>query len=175
MIEFGFCDAIKNLHDKYNDDTWRVTLDLLPPQTDSSDTDNRSSTEEKEEKQAAEPHEILLVPQQIKVQCFDSDNHSGHNETVHQSMNNKCQLYVISYLVSETRGQWEGFFTNLVDAVDSGTMFYFAEPVPWQLHRLCDLFRNSLDFLWIDSSMYHTALQCLERRVGPAILFAIKK
>lgn len=84
-------------------------------------------------------------------------------------------MFLISYLLSETRGKWEKFFIPLVKIVKPGCMFYFAEPVPWQLHRFIERFNEYFDFVWIDSSMDYPALQEADRRAGPAVLFAIKK
>lgn len=84
-------------------------------------------------------------------------------------------IYLISYLLSETRGKWESFFQSLVSAAKSGSMFYFAEPMPWQLHRFIELFQDELDFVWVDSSMDRPMLQKAERRAGPSVLFAIKR
>ena len=49
-------------------------------------------------------------------------------------------VYLTSYLLTETRGRWENFVTGLVGAAKSGSIFYFAEPAPWQLHRLVAMF-----------------------------------
>jgi len=86
----------------------------------------------------------------------------------------KSDIILVSYLLSETRGKWEAFFSELISYSISGTIFYFAEPVPWQLHRFCTLFGSQLDFLWIDSSMNCPTLRDLDRRIGPAILLAVK-
>jgi len=92
-----------------------------------------------------------------------------------RSVYETCDIYLISYLLSETNGKWEEFFGGIMNAAKAGALFYFAEPTPWQLHRLIEIFSNVLDFLWLDSSMYYPSLQKLDRRFGPAILFAIKK
>ena len=84
-------------------------------------------------------------------------------------------MYLISYLLSETRGKWESFFDTLVNLSKSGSMFYFAEPIPWQLHRFVELFEDRMDFVWVDSSIQHPALQRADRRAGPAVLFAMKR
>ncbi len=84
-------------------------------------------------------------------------------------------IFLISYLLSETREKWESFFRELVRLAKSKSMFYFAEPVPWQLHRFIESFKDQLEFIWIDSSMDFPLLQQTERRAGPAVLFAIKK
>ena len=97
----------------------------------------------------------------------------------HNGVDGECtsdyDMYLISYLLSETRGKWESFFESLVKNSKAGSMFYFAEPIPWQLHRFIDIFEDYLDFVWVDSSMEHPGLQGAERRAGPAILFAIRR
>ena len=85
-----------------------------------------------------------------------------------------CDIYLVSYLLSETNGKWESFFNGLVHSADLGSTFYFAEPTPWQLHRLIDLYSSFLDFIWIDSSMNEPSLQKLNGRLGPAVLAAVK-
>lgn len=86
-----------------------------------------------------------------------------------------CDIYLVSYLLSETNGKWESFFGGLIDLAKSESLFYFAEPTPWQLHRLIELFSTRLDFLWLDSSMYQPSMQSLDGRLGPGILAAIKR
>jgi len=87
----------------------------------------------------------------------------------------KCDIYLTSYLLSETNGKWYTFFRELIQNANEECLFYFAEPTPWQLHILIQQFSESLDFLWVDSSMYLPAMQALDGRLGPAVLFAIKK
>lgn len=84
-------------------------------------------------------------------------------------------IYLISYLLSETRGKWDNFFVTLIERAKPGAMFYFAEPTPWQLHRLIELCGYSMNFLWLDSSMHKAEMQTLDGRVGPAVLFGTKK
>ena len=83
-------------------------------------------------------------------------------------------FYSVSYLLSETRGKWVSFFESVVKNAKPGAMFYFAEPIPWQLHRFIGLFKKDLQFIWLDSSMDHPMLQDADRRAGPSALFAIK-
>jgi hypothetical protein len=84
-------------------------------------------------------------------------------------------FYSVSYLLSETRGKWVSFFESVVKNAKPGAMFYFAEPIPWQLHRFIGLFnKKDLQFIWLDSSMDHPMLQDADRRAGPSVLFAIK-
>jgi hypothetical protein len=109
--------------------------------------------------------------------CF-CDVTRSLNDNVNTIARNKVEnmsIYLVSYLVSETRGKWEQFFVDLVTLAKSGSMFYFAEPTPWQLHRFVELCGQYLDILWIDSSMYFAEIQSLDKRLGPAVLFAMKK
>lgn len=113
-------------------------------------------------------------------------------------------IFLISYLLSETRNLWDEFLLKLIETSKRGCIFYFAEPTPWQLHRLISMFELSksandgevdkldnisgsfcneinarksktrMRFLWIDSSMNLPALQGLHARLGPAVLLGIK-
>lgn len=105
-----------------------------------------------------------------------------------------CDLFIISYLLSETRGLWDNFVLQLLDVAKIGSMFYFAEPTPWQLQRLISMLDDSpssptaingeesqstkksikMRFIWLDSSMNIRVLQGLQARLGPAVLFGIK-
>uniref|UniRef100_A0A7S4MVF1 Uncharacterized protein n=1 Tax=Odontella aurita TaxID=265563 RepID=A0A7S4MVF1_9STRA len=84
-------------------------------------------------------------------------------------------IFLFSYLLSETRGKWVAFMRALLRAAKPGCMFYFAEPVPWMLHRLIEISGDVLEFLWLDSSMHYPSMQALDGRVSPAVLFARKK
>jgi hypothetical protein len=92
-------------------------------------------------------------------------------------------MFLTSYLLTETRDKWDAYFVELVEKAKKGAMFYFAEPLPWQLHRLIRMSTSNsgpsplkrLRFAWMDSSMNHPELQVLDGRAGgPALLFAIK-
>eukprot|EP00986_Skeletonema_menzelii_P003963 scaffold1298_cov152-Skeletonema_menzelii.AAC.7 len=92
-------------------------------------------------------------------------------------------IFLTSYLLTETRDKWFAYFIELVDKAKEGAVFYFAEPLPWQLHRLIRMSAPESDpsplqklrFAWIDSSMNYPELQELDGRAGgPAILLAIK-
>ena len=92
-------------------------------------------------------------------------------------------MFLTSYLLTETRDKWDAWFIQLVGKAKEGAIFFFAEPLPWQLHRLIRMSASDSDpsplqrlrFAWIDSSMNHLELQELDGRAGgPAILLAIK-
>lgn len=87
----------------------------------------------------------------------------------------------ISYLLTETRGRWEKFVLEMFNVASDNTIFYFAEPIPWQLFRLMSLWNKQkdscnfvLNFIWLDSSMHHDHLQYMDGREGPAVLLAVK-
>jgi len=84
-------------------------------------------------------------------------------------------LFVTSYLLTETRDKWCAFYGDLVQIAKPGTLFLFAEPKAWQLHTFIEQTRASIDFVWLDSSMNSPILQALEGRVGPAVLLGMKK
>ena len=93
-------------------------------------------------------------------------------------------IFLISYLLTETRDKWDEYLTQLVEKAKQGAMFYFSEPLPWQLHRLIRMSTapdselsplKRLRFAWVDSSMNHPGMQELDGRAGgPALLLAIK-
>lgn len=93
-------------------------------------------------------------------------------------------IFLISYLLTETRDKWDEYLAQLVEKAKQGALFYFAEPLPWQLHRLIRMSTSPdsvlsplkrLRFAWVDSSMNHPEMQELDGRAGgPALLLAIK-
>jgi hypothetical protein len=91
-------------------------------------------------------------------------------------------LYVTSYLLSETRGRWSDFYRQLWRQAAPGSLFLMTDPTAWQVRvwleeRQTDCDANDgspLVFSWLDSSMHFPALQSLEKRVGPAAVFAMK-
>jgi hypothetical protein len=127
----------------------------------------------------------------------------GDASVINGEPNNPCiakfvqsaDMFLTSYLLSETRYNWDVFFVQLVQLAPVGSLFYFAEPMAWQLHRLVRLSScpsnpnhtekvsdaidlsplHRLKFVWIDSSMHYPALQQMDGRAGgPAVLLAIK-
>lgn len=92
-----------------------------------------------------------------------------------RSETDQIDIFLISYLLSETRGKWEDFFADIIHIIRPGSLLYFAEPTPWQLHRLIELFSHSLTFVWVDSSRDYPDLQNCDKRTGPAVLFAQKR
>lgn len=84
-------------------------------------------------------------------------------------------LFLISYLLTEIRGKWDGFLTELIKMSKPDTLYYFAEPTPWQLHRVKELFGDVLDFIWLDSSMDEPEMQPLDNRLGPGVLLGKKR
>ena len=97
-----------------------------------------------------------------------------------------CDIFLVSYLLTENRGNWEAFFSQLFQLAKPGSLFYFAEPTSWQLQKLLKMGSsrnndNMLDetdntnfiFLWLDSS-FGTNLQEIDGRLGPAVLLGMK-
>jgi hypothetical protein len=120
----------------------------------------------------------LLAPSFVQsIECTSGDVTKPLQDDVNRSLLNHhrhVDLYLFSYILTETRGKWEQFLIQLVDASVSNTMFYFAEPTPWQLHHLRSLI-PTLEYVWVDSSMDQSAaLQAMDGRLGPGILLARK-
>ncbi|KAL3782121.1 hypothetical protein HJC23_005383 [Cyclotella cryptica] len=120
-----------------------------------------------------------------------SESEEGNNTSVAKFVQN-TDIFLTSYLLTETRYSWDLFYVQLVQLAPVGALFYFAEPMAWQLHRLirmstqpsvaranCEHIDYSplfqLKFVWIDSSMHYPELQQMDGRAGgPAVLLAIK-
>mmetsp|Transcript_4273 Transcript_4273/g.8900 ORF Transcript_4273/g.8900 Transcript_4273/m.8900 type:complete len:405 (-) Transcript_4273:77-1291(-) len=135
----------------------------------------------------------LLRPDYVnEVCCCRCDVTRAMDDSIEQTVAD-VDLYLTSYLITETRFQWDEFFVDLVRQARVGALFYFVEPTPWQLHRLIRLSKKGskasdnartdvdyaplegLRFVWLDSSMHSPELQPLDGRVGgPAVLLAIK-
>ena len=134
----------------------------------------------------------ILVPEYAnKVTCESCDvTHPLLNSSIEPSVKDS-DIFLTSYLLTETRNLWDKFFVQLVGIAKVGAIFYFSEPVPWQLHRLMRMSStetssdaspgidcsplHSLRFVWIDSSMHFVDMQKLDGRSGgPAVLLAIK-
>jgi hypothetical protein len=121
--------------------------------------------------------EPLIAPSFVKsIECESGDITKPLDDGMNRSLlkHQQVDLYLFSYILTETRGKWEQFLIQLVDAANSNTMFYFAEPTPWQLHYLRKLI-PTLEYIWVDSSMDQSAaLQAMDGRLGPGILVARK-
>ena len=108
-------------------------------------------------------------------------NATAHNLLMRcNSEGEKCcdiDLFVTSYLLTETRGKWHAFYRDVIQMAKPGALFLFAEPKAWQLHTLIEQMKanNTMDFVWLDSSMHSPILQALEGRVGPAVLLGMKR
>ena len=90
-----------------------------------------------------------------------------------------ADLFLISYVLTETRGAWLGFVTSLWRAAKIGALFYFAEPTPWQLHLLIREFAWTVnrDVYWVDDTLGQTASEqaLMMRHGGPGIMVAVKR
>jgi hypothetical protein len=96
----------------------------------------------------------------------------GPNERA-KSLLHDVNLYLFSYLLTETRGKWEPFLRDLLQHAQPGALFYFAEPTPWQLHPLLKF--DEMETVWLDSSMNSPQSQPTDKRFGPAVLLGRKK
>jgi hypothetical protein len=83
-------------------------------------------------------------------------------------------MFVVSYLLSETRHKWFHFIDDIVKMSAPGTLFLLTDPTAWQLHLLQNRCGDLVHWIWLDSSMHHPELQLLENRIGPAVLMGIK-
>eukprot|EP00934_Nitzschia_sp_Nitz4_P003503 Nitzschia sp. Nitz4//scaffold15_size197535//131005//132354//NITZ4_001592-RA/size197535-processed-gene-0.25-mRNA-1//1//CDS//3329537757//3493//frame0 len=86
-------------------------------------------------------------------------------------------LIVVSYLLTETRGQWTAFFQSIMTRLKGQPrpcLFLMSEPTAWQLHLFQSQFFGSTtvvcDYQWLDSSRDDVSLQSLEGRMGPAVI-----
>lgn len=80
-------------------------------------------------------------------------------------------LVMVSYLLTETRGNWKEFFGGICDRLRSGTLVFLCEPTAWQLHSFLAHFSGSIaSHLWLDSSRDEPELQLLDARMGPAVV-----
>ena len=80
-------------------------------------------------------------------------------------------LVVVSYLLTETRDKWQGFFHDLLQRMKPGTLFLLSEPTAWQLHSFMKQYQARIEnFQWLDSSENFAQLQELEGRMGPAVV-----
>lgn len=120
----------------------------------------------------------ILVPEYVvKVDCQSCDVTAPMDgDTIERCINS--DIFLFSYLLTETRNNWDRFIVHLVDLARVGALFYFAEPTPWQLHRLMSICGggptpdvdysplNRLRFVWLDSSMHLPNMQKLDGRTG---------
>jgi hypothetical protein len=84
-------------------------------------------------------------------------------------------LYLVSYLLSETRDKWQTFFDDLVDRASPGSLFLLSDPTAWQLYIWLARYRERIDVVWLDSSMDRPDLQEMVRRFGPGVVLAMKR
>ena len=65
----------------------------------------------------------------------------------------RARLFLVSYVLTETRGRWEAFVEALYDAARPGALLLCAEPTDWQPQLLLALLRKkspALRFEWLD-------------------------
>ena len=136
---------------------------------------------------------IPILEPEYKVSCESCDvtKPIGNDSTIEQFVKDS-DIFLTSYVLTETRNLWGQFIVRLVEVAKVGALLNFAEPVPWQLHRLIRMAAGPepflsdaspeinfsplqrLRFVWIDTSMHFPDLQKLDGRSGPAVLLAIK-
>lgn len=136
--------------------------------------------------------ESILVPNHIyalttgtcDVRCGLSDDTQTNAEALNKLLesdraimreNGSVELFLVSYLLSETRDKWHIFFDDLFNRSVPGTLFLLSDPTAWQLYIWLARYRDHIDVVWLDSSMHRPDLQLLVRRFGPAVVLAMKK
>lgn len=92
--------------------------------------------------------------------------------TASESKSHAVDIFILSYLLSETRGKWHAFLDDIVDLSPPGTMFLVLDPTAWQLHLFRSRYLSQMSFEWLDSSRESPHLQSLESRLGPGVLLA---
>jgi len=148
----------------------------------------------------------ILKPEYVdNISCQSCDvtkplkDEEANNPSIAEFVQN-ADIFLTSYLLSETRNSWDEFYIEIVQLAPEGALFYFSEPMAWQLHRLIKMSTeclisdeeadslvedesaakdptslHRLKFIWIDSSMHYPELQQMDGRAGgPAVLLAIK-
>jgi hypothetical protein len=128
---------------------------------------------------------LLLMPHENRGTASSSSTPDQSFSTLKASKVLTCtittatdiDLYLISYLLSETHGRWQVLLDDLMRCSRPGTFFWLADPTAWQLNVFIKRYNskhNSLTWIWLDSSRHRPDLQQLEGRVGPAVLLAMK-
>jgi len=114
----------------------------------------------------------------VTVPWDDATNKTGRDFVLESNKKNgeelSTTLYVASYLLSETRGQWDTFYQQIWDEAAPGSLWLFTDPTAWQLREWLSRRPHNVMYTWLDSSMHHPALQVLENRVNAAALLVMK-
>lgn len=85
-------------------------------------------------------------------------------------------VFITSYLLSETHGKWHVFYESLFQKARPGSLFLFTDPTAWQIHMWLSKFKHELEgHCWLDSSMNRPDLQVLEGRLRAGVLLAMKR
>ncbi|MEM7060219.1 MAG: hypothetical protein AAF557_21770, partial [Pseudomonadota bacterium] len=62
-------------------------------------------------------------------------------------------LVMVSYLLTETRGNWKDFFGDFLEKLKPGTLLLISEPTAWQLHSFLQRYEEHIaSHQWLDSS-----------------------
>jgi hypothetical protein len=117
----------------------------------------------------------LFMDDQINKNDEPCSTRDDNGPDLNSSATNVVDLFVISYLLCETRGQWHFFLDDVVASSRPGTMFLLTDPTAWQLHLFRERYDEQISWQWLDSSMHRPELQPLEGRVGPAAVVGIKQ
>jgi hypothetical protein len=117
----------------------------------------------------------LFMEDQINKNDEPRSTSNDDGPRFNSSATNVVDLFVISYVLSETRGQWHFFLDDVVASSHPGTMFLLTDPTAWQLHLFRERYEEKIEWQWLDSSMHRPELQPLEGRVGPASVVGIKQ
>lgn len=102
------------------------------------------------------------------------ENPHDRGDKASQVESSSIDLFVTSYLLTETRGKWRAFYQETVAMAKPGSLFLHAEPTAWQLLTLIEKTQTIIQWAWLDSSMYSPILQAIEGRAGPAVLLGMK-
>jgi hypothetical protein len=118
---------------------------------------------------------LLHADNATALQLLSQSSSADDDQDSHNNRQLEVDIVITSYLLSETRDHWQAFFDDAVRLAAESTIFIFTDPTAWQLHIFRESNSDSMDFLWLDSSMKRLELQALEGRVGPAVLIGIKR
>ena len=90
---------------------------------------------------------------------------------------NGSMLVVISYLLTETRGKWHDFMLSFLKTrLTKPTILLLMEPTAWMIHSFKERYHAYIQkATWLDSSRDSKDLQCLDNRIGPAIMLVTTK
>jgi len=131
---------------------WVTALDaLLPLHVNSGATRRDHASDCDEATHGAGPDETARAqrntPQRLSIRSCDiTDSAQELDEQL-----TAADLYLFSYVLTETRGKWRGFVERLFKAAHEGAILLCAEPTNWQLKALLALLDGEpLRSCWLD-------------------------